>query len=463
MSPATATPWGAITCTRTEHAARAERTASQLGNRTGNAPLGLAKTTSNLFRDRRAAAKQRLDLREFRHVIAVDAAAGTVETEAAISYESLVDATLPYGVMPAVVPQLKTITAGGAVAGVGIEASSFRHGLVHDTMLEADVLLADGRIVTCRPDNEHRELFFGLPNSYGTLGYALRLVLRTQPVKPSVAIQHLRFDDAGAFFAALEHACDDPSADFVDGVAFASDDLVLNVGRFAETAGACSDYTYLDPYWQSLRIKSSDAMTARDWLWRWDTDWFWCSKNFGLQQRWLRRLFGRERLNSRTYTKLMRLNARWGFTGALARARGMRHVESVIQDVDLPFDHAQGFLDFLLREIGIVPIWICPIRAADPVHPSFTLYPLAPGWRHVNFGFWDVVQRRQALEPGHFNRLVERRVIDEGGIKSLYSDAFFTREEFASVYSAERYAELKRRYDPAGRLLGLYEKCVQRA
>ena len=49
--------------------------------------------------------------------------------------------------MPAVVPQLKTITLGGAVAGVGIESSSHRHGLVHDTMLELDVLLGDGRVV----------------------------------------------------------------------------------------------------------------------------------------------------------------------------------------------------------------------------------------------------------------------------------------------------------------------------
>ena len=36
--------------------------------------------------------------------------------------------------MPAVVPQLKSITLGGAVAGVGIEATSFRYGLVHDTI-----------------------------------------------------------------------------------------------------------------------------------------------------------------------------------------------------------------------------------------------------------------------------------------------------------------------------------------
>jgi FAD/FMN-containing dehydrogenase len=432
------------------------------GPAAGGVPIGLVKDSSNLFRDRREPHKQRLDLREFRHVIAVDTVAGTVETEAGISYEALVDATLPHGVIPAVVPQLKTITAGGAVAGVGIEASSFREGLVHDTLLEADVLLADGRIVTCRSDNEHRELFLALPNAYGTLGYALRLVLRTKAVKPCVAVEHRRFDAPAAFFSALDAACDDATVDFVDGVVFAPDDLVLNIARCVECAGATSDYTYLDLYWHSLRTRPHDLLSIRDWLWRWDTDWFWCSRNFGLQRRWLRRLVGRERLNSRTYTRWMRLNARLGLTRGLARLRGVRHVESVIQDVDIPRPRAAGFLQWLLAEIGIVPIWVCPIRAPDAALP-FTLYPLPGATRSINFGFWDVVQRREVFEPGHFNRLLERRVIEVGGIKSLYSEAMFSREEFARAYRMDRYEAIKARYDPGRRLLGLYEKCVRNA
>jgi len=67
--------------------------------------------------------------------------------------------------MPAVVPQLKTITIGGAAAGVGIEATSFRQGLVHDTLLEMDGWLPHGELVTCAPDNARSDLFFGFPNS----------------------------------------------------------------------------------------------------------------------------------------------------------------------------------------------------------------------------------------------------------------------------------------------------------
>ncbi len=129
------------------HAARRERLSARL--REGGGQVGLGKETSNLFRDRAEPARRRLDVRELREVLRVDPAAGTVEAEGMASYETLVAACLAQGVMPAVVPQLKTITLGGAVAGVGIEASSHRYGLVHESVLELEVLTGDGRIVVC--------------------------------------------------------------------------------------------------------------------------------------------------------------------------------------------------------------------------------------------------------------------------------------------------------------------------
>ena len=81
-----------------------------------------------------------------------------------VTYEDLTAACLRHGVMPAVVPQLKTITLGGALAGVGIESSSsHRYGLVHDTVLELDVLLGDGRVVTCTPRERARGSLLRLP------------------------------------------------------------------------------------------------------------------------------------------------------------------------------------------------------------------------------------------------------------------------------------------------------------
>ena len=439
------------------HEARSSALAAQL--RAGRGAAGLAKETSNLFRDRAAPGRRRLDVHAFTEVLAVDPQGGWVEAEGMATYEALVDACLPHGVMPAVVPQLKTITIGGAVAGVGIESTSHRAGLVHDSVRSLEVMTGDGRIVTCTPDNEYADLFFGFPNSYGTLGYALKVNAATIPVQPFVHLQHRAFTQPVDFFTALARHCEAGDATFIDGVVFAPDALCITLGRFADEAPFTSDYTYERIYYRSIREKREDWLATRDYLWRWDTDWFWCSKNLLAQNPVVRRLYGRKRLGSRTYAKLMRWNSRVGLSRALERAAGI-HSESVIQDVDIPIDRAPAFLEFFHREIGILPVWICPI-AEPKVAGRFPLYPLRAG-RYVNFGFWDVVRGRVANEPGHFNRKVEDEVERLGGIKSLYSESFYSPAAFGERYGGAFYEGLKRKYDPDGAFPTLYEKCVMR-
>lgn len=423
------------------------------------AGVGLAKGTSNLFRRRAARARPRVDLSRFNEVLTVDPAAGIVECEAMTTYAGLVEATLALGVMPCVVPQLKSITLGGATVGVGIESSSFRYGLVHRSVCSADVLLADGSVVCCTPDNEYSDLFHALPNSYGTLGYVLKLTARVVPVQPYVELTHIRHRSAEAFFADLAHRCRS-DADFVDGTVFAADEMYITVGRFTRMCPYTSDYTFRNIYYRSIRERSRDYLTVANYLWRWDTDWFWCSKNLYAQNPVIRRLLGPHRLNSVTYQKVMRWNDRWGVTRALSRLAG-EHAETVIQDIDIPIGHSAAFLEFLLGDIGILPVWICPIGGRRPAR-DFTLYPLEADRLYVNFGFWDTVRRRERATPGEYNRKVERRTRELGGVKSLYSDAYYSDAEFWEIYDGDTYFALKRRYDPRNRFPDLYEKCVLR-
>src|SRR6266700_2539801 len=389
----------------------------------GAGGVGLAKGTSNLFRDRTPGTRPRIDLSGFNEVVRVDVAGGRAEAEGMTKYSDLVEGTLAHGVMPCVVPQLKSITLGGAAAGVGIEASSFKYGLVHDTLLALDVLLADSSIVTCTPEHDHR----------------------TDPKR---------------YFEDLEARCRAGDADFVDGTVFSGEEMYITLGRFADNAPYTSDYTFEHIYYRSIREKETDYLGTRDFIWRWDTDWFWCSKNLFAQNPLVRRLLGRERLNSTTYAKVMRWNSKWGFTRAFSRLAG-KHPESVIQDVDIPVSRASEFLAFFLKEVGILPVWICPIGGYDP-QAKFSLYPVDPRTLYVNFGFWDVVQDRVRREPGFYNRRIERKVAELGGVKSLYSDSYYPEDEFWRLYNRPAYEALKARYDPQGRFKNLYQKCVLR-
>ena len=78
----------------------------------------------------------------------------------------------------------------------------------------------------------------------------------------------------------------------------------------------------------------------------------------------------------------------------------------------------------------------------------------------MNVGFWSTVP--VGATEGETNRLIERKVGELDGHKSLYSDAFYSREEFDELYGGEAYRAVKERYDPDSRLLDLYAKAVQR-
>lgn len=441
-----------------DHAAKLAALRKTLAQRDEAVP-GLEKRTSNLFRDRTKTRRPRLDLSHFNQVISVDPQANHADAEGMTPYADLVDTTLQHDTMPSVVPELRSITLGGAATGIGIESTSFREGLVHHGLHEIDVLTPDGQIRHCTPDNEHSDLFFGFPNSYGTLGYALRLKTRTLPTRPYVKLTHIRYADFENYFRDLEQHCRS-RIDFVDGTVFARDELYITLGKFTDSAPYISDYTYENIYYRSVRERAEDYLTTRDYIWRWDTDWFWCSKNVFAQKPLVRRLLGKKWLNSETYTRIMRLNTRLGLTRTLNRLRGV-HTESVIQDVDLPIEHAPAFLDFLFDEIGILPIWICPIGSAG-LADAFPLYPLKPEKLYINFGFWDVISGREVLPIGYYNRKIELKVAEMGGIKSLYSDSYYTEREFWQIYNREAYMALKARYDPDNRLPNLYQKCVLR-
>ncbi|WP_244992050.1 FAD-binding oxidoreductase [Saccharothrix coeruleofusca] len=424
-------------------------------------PVRLAKSTSNLFRfrDQRPGG---LDVARFNRVLAVDPETRTARVQGMTTYEDLVDATLPHGLMPLVVPQLKTITLGGAVAGLGIESSSFRNGLPHESVRELEVLTGDGEVVVVGPEDE---LFRGFPNSYGTLGYALRLDIELEPVKPFVRLRHVPFRDADRCAEAIAEICANRSyqgepVDFVDGAVFGGTEHYLTLGDWVATAPWRSDYTGNRIYYRSVQRRGTDYLTARDYLWRWDTDWFWCSRAFGVQHPVVRRLVPKRYLRSDVYRRIVAWDRRHRFSARLDARLGRAVQEPVIQDVEIPVRGLAEFLDFFHREIGISPVWLCPVRLRD--RAGWPLYPMDPDVLYVNVGFWSTVDLRPGEPVGSRNRMIEERVSSLGGHKSLYSDSYYPEDEFWAHYNGEAYRALKRRYDSAGRLPDLYAKCVLR-
>ena len=443
----------------------------------------LAKKTSNLFRGRTGKSAG-LDVSGLTGVIEVDPIARTAQVQGMCTYEDLVDATLPHGLLPLVIPQLKTITVGGAVTGMGVESTSFRNGLPHESVLEMDIVTGTGEIVTCSR-TQNIDLFRSFPNSYGSLGYAVRLEIELEEAPNFIELNHVRFDDLKSYEEAVAHYAAEKTYDGqlihgIDGVSFSPEEsyLVLAVGT--NEPGPVSDYTREDIYYRSLQHAEGtkrDRLTIRDYVWRWDTDWFWCSRAFGAQHPAVRALWPRELRRSSFYWKLIGIDRKYDVEHNLINKRkGEPHRERVVQDVEVTVEHIADWLTWFFQACDIQPVWLCPIslkassaqlvgtgedtKDADVPWP---LYPLNTDTTWINFGFWSAVPGDHVssdAEPGAFNRVIEKRVSALGGHKSLYSEAFYTREEFEKLYGGTLPQQLKAIYDPNLRFPSLYEKTV---
>ncbi len=453
--------------TKREHQAKVANLVKQFSELTNNnLQAATDKKTTNLFRGRKQKNIKRLNMRELNNVISIDKAKKIAVVEGMCTYETLVAETLRYNLMPAVVPQLKTITLGGAVTGIGIESSSFRYGFPHETVTEMEILTGYGKVETAQPTGKHKDLFFGFPNSYGTLGYSLSLTIKLVPVKKFVRTRYIKFARAKDYFMAIKNACDtsmwdNEKVDFIDGVVFGPREMYMVLGTMVSDAPYTHDYTYKKIFYKSIQTRQEDYLTISDYIWRWDTDWFWCSKNLKAQNPIIRRIYGKNRLKSEFYMKLFGIEAKFHPVGTLNKILRRPKRETVIQDVEVPIQSAETFLKFFNQIIGIRPIWNCPVKQLNPKQ-EWTLFTMKPSQLYVNFGFWDSAPSKPNWPEGYLNRKIELMVDKLNGKKSLYSDSFYTKQEFSRLYNGKSYDILKAKYDPNGKFKDLYQKTVKK-
>lgn len=456
-------------------------------NLEGNGTFSLKKRTTNLSRPRESGCSKKLDLQHFNQIISIDPVELVAVVEGMITFEDLVHETLKYNCLPPVVPELKTITIGGALVGLGIESSSFRYGLVHETVLEIEILAGDGTIVISRPDNEHSDLFFAFPNSFGTLGYALKVKMKLIPAKKYVRLTNLHFSDINSFFEKINELCLKQRSlktdSYIDGVIFDKNEMAIILGEFVDEAPYLSDYTYMKSYYPSIGKRTENYLTAKDYIWRWDADWFWCSKYFGMNNRILRFLLGKFMLQATVYRKIYKFIIKTPVLNFLFNFF-KKPTEAVIQDILIPIQNAPDFSHFLGNSIGIKPIWICPFH----FHQNKNEYPLVsrldPKILYIDFGVWGHIVldkypnnlknrecgKQMTPKPDTsscfgvprfiFNRSIEYKTEELSGFKSLYSSSYYSEEEFWRIYPKNDFSKLKAKYDPKGVFHDLYEKCV---
>jgi len=415
----------------------------------GRARLGFTKSSVSHFvpdpyrRDTRA----RVDLTSLDRLLSIDPQARTATAEPGLTFAELVRETLKHGLLPTVVPELETITVGGAVAGCSLESMSYRYGGFHDSCLEYDVLTGTGDVLTLSREHEP-ELFEMVHGSYGTLARLTKATFRLIPAKGFVHLTYRTHRTFEAFQADLRERCDEGDFDFVDGIVHAPDQLVLCLGRMVDSAPRVSDYRGTGIFYKSTARLAEDWLTTWDYCFRYDREAHWMTATVPpLQWKPVRATIGRPFLGS---TNLLRWSER------LAPILRLKRRPDVVVDVFLPARRFEEFFHWYVKDYDFWPLWIVPYRIERP-------YPWisdAHAARMDDTLMIDaaVYGKRNDHPTIDASEVLEKKVFELDGIKTLISRNHYDEATFWQIYSKPRYDAAKARLDPHDVFGGLYEK-----
>lgn len=382
-----------------------------------------------------------IDISHLNDVIEVNTEEKYALVEPNVPMEKLVKTTLAYNLLPPVVMEFPGITVGGAVNGATLEASSYKYGQLNDNCQEYEIILGDGEIIHAS-QKEHNDLFYGISGSYGSLGLLTLIKVKLIPAKPYVRTVFSSCADYTQTIDQLENEVKKGNADFVDAVVFDKDHGVVITGYFhtakdegVETFTKASDKWFYERAEKLAKSGSTyeELIPIFDFLFRYNRGAFWMGEyafpllhlpDTSLVKRLLNPFMNAKKL----YDGLHALNISQNY---------------FIQDFYCPVDRVIDFLKESEKKLSIFPVWLCPIK------PAKTAQKLSPNFVDtdmlVDIGIWGQ-SKKYLADPIGINKEFEDYARGIGARKMLYAHAYYSEDEFWSIYDKAWYQKLRTTY-----------------
>ncbi|MCC6807548.1 MAG: FAD-binding oxidoreductase [Deltaproteobacteria bacterium] len=430
------------------HADKVARIAAELRARPHGKPVSLKKSTPSHQVPKAGDLRRKddkIDVSDLTTIIHVDPVRQLCIAEAGVTFCDLVEATLKHGLVPIVVPELKTITIGGAVSGCSIESMSFRYGGFHDTCTEYEVITASGDVITATPDNEHAMVFQMIHGSFGTLGVLAKLTFRLVPAKRFVKVVYEKYATIEDYQRAIFSHYQKQDIDFMDGIIHSPTEYVLSAGHFVDEAPYASKYDWVKVYYQSTAKRKEDYLYTQDYFFRYDRG----VTNVHPKNPVLRFLFGK--FIDSTQVLTIAEKASWLLK---------KEKPTIILDVFLPFSKMPEFLRWYEAEFKYFPLWCVPykrVRNYEWLHDDF--------WKGLGdelFVDLAIYGMKQTGEK-NYHKLMEEKLRELGGVKTLISHNYYTEQDFWAVWNKTNYSAAKAVTDPKNLFRDLYEKTCKAA
>jgi decaprenylphospho-beta-D-ribofuranose 2-oxidase len=364
-----------------------------------------------------------------------DPTGGVVECEAGVSFDDLLRVLLPRGFFPAVTPGTRFVTVGGAVACDVHGKNHPRDGSFARWMQGLRLLLPSGETLDCSPA-ENAEVFHATTGGMGLTGLVLSARFAVRRVETAWAMEDVR--RTRDLDGALEAMEAEPGAPYrVAWMDCLSRGAALgrSVVRRGDHAPADAlPASVRDPL--SLQTRRPLPFPAR------------------LASPFLRRA------SMRAFNAVYHA-AHGSGDGRLVDAASFFYPLDAARDWNRMYG-PRGFVQYqfvLPPETARAGLRMVLERLSGSPHPGFLavlkrMGPAGDGLLSFPREGWTLaVDLPVAAGLEELLRVLDRTVLDHGGRVYLAKDAHLDPASFARMYpAADRFREVKRRLDPAGRL-----------
>lgn len=425
------------------HEQKIDRLVKQLKNRKSTKPLSIKKKAVShevpKLNDQRYS-DEKIDLTDLNEIIHIDPEKGICIAEPGVTFVDLVSATMKYNLVPIIVPELKTITIGGAVSGCSIESMSYKHGGFHDTCLEYEIITAKGDVQICTPDNENNLLFQMIHGTFGTLGIITKLTFKLIPARPFVKVTYEKYNNIEDYKSAIWAHYEDQDVDFMDGIIHSPTELVLSLGNFVDEAPYTHNYDWMRIYYLSTKKRKEDYLKTPDYFFRYDKGVTNVTPEFFLT----RLIFGKF-INSSSTLKLVE-KFRWLIPDKKI---------PITVDVFIPFSKVSNFIEWYKKEVNHFPLWCVPYKIVrDYEWITTDLLRKTNDKLFIDLAIYGMNKK----DDKNYYKVIEDELINIGGLKTLISNNYYTESDFWKTWNKENYYKVKRQTDPANIFRDLYTK-----
>ncbi|MEM9727255.1 MAG: FAD-binding protein [Myxococcota bacterium] len=404
-----------------------------------------------------------------RDVLEIDPERMTVRVEPLVNMGQLSRYLVPRGYALKVMVEMEDLTAGGLAMGLGMETTSHRYGLLQETVVAYELVMADGswRRVTKESDPE---LFHALPWSHGTLGLLVALELEIEPVKPYLRMTYTPCHDMDELCRKMhELSVADDAPEFLEATIYSKDTGVIMSGWYDDAPPKRTDINPINRWYKPFWYRHAETSLSRGEF----TEWIPLRDYY---HRHTRSIFWElEELMPFAARPLWRYTLGWLGAPKISLLKktmteGVRHKlvhKHVVQDVIVPIRGLKSAVELFHERFEVYPLLVFPIRMYDH-SPYQGLQPkprqLEPGksWEmYVDLGAYGIppaVKRGEDWDCADHVADTERYTVDVGGFVPLYQDVWMDRADFERMLDHRLYRKLREKLGAVGAFPEIWDK-----